>query len=59
MSNIVDNKLRDKEYSEKLNNIVIDKSYGEFIAGEILEEVRTSDRSNVYLVESDSTSIRN
>ena len=47
MLNTIDNKLRNKEYSKKLNNIIIDKSYGESIVEEIFEEVETSDKINI------------
>ena len=47
MSNIVDSKLRNKEYSKKLNNVIIDKSYGESIVEEILDKVEIDDEINV------------
>ena len=47
VSNIINNKLKSKEYSKKLNNIIIDKTYDEFIAREILEEIEASDKISV------------
>ena len=47
MSNIINNKLGDKEYSKELNNIVIDKSYGESIVEEIFDKVEVNNRINV------------
>ena len=47
MSNIVDNKLRNEEYFKKLNNIVINKSCGESIVEEILDEIEADDKINV------------
>lgn len=45
--NIVDNKLKSKEYSKKLNNIIINKSYDESIIEEVFNKVEIDNKINV------------